>query len=67
MNESAPVTPVYGSSNPLAVPGFYTDPGLTTPYNGLFNSYSRIGVSGDGTWAAAETDVNGMITGVTPC
>jgi hypothetical protein len=45
----------------------YTDPGLTTPYNGLFNSYSRTGVPADGTWAAAETDVNGMITGVTPC
>jgi hypothetical protein len=45
----------------------YTDPGLTTPYNGLFNSYSRIGVSGDGSWAAAETDATGMITGVTPC
>jgi hypothetical protein len=45
----------------------YTDPGLTTPYNGLFNSYSRTGTVGDGSWAAAETDSNGMITGVTPC
>lgn len=45
----------------------YTDPGLTTPYNGLFNSYSRTGVVGDNSWAAAETDVNGMITAVTPC
>jgi hypothetical protein len=45
----------------------YTDPGLTTPYNGLFNSYSRIGVPGDGTWSAAETDALGKITGVTPC
>jgi len=45
----------------------YTDPGLTTPYNGLFNSYSRIGVPGDGTWSAAETDATGKITGTTPC
>jgi hypothetical protein len=45
----------------------YTDPALTIPYNGLFNSYSRTGISADGSWAAAETDANGRITGVTVC
>jgi len=45
----------------------YTDQALTIPFNGLFNSYSRTGVPADFTWAAAETDATGKITGVTVC
>ena len=45
----------------------YTDPALTIPFNGLFNAYSRTGISADNSWAAAETDATGKITGVTIC
>jgi hypothetical protein len=34
IGEGAPVTTVYGSSNPLTVTAFYTDPGLTTLFTG---------------------------------
>lgn len=34
ISEGAPVTTVYGSSNPLTVTAFYTDPGLTTLFTG---------------------------------
>jgi hypothetical protein len=69
IGESAPVTTVYGSSNPLTVTAFYTDPGLTTLFTGdgmnFFYAYHLD--SAPSVNYSCEISLGGSVIGPAPC